>query len=840
MIAALTMAFAVLSGPVAAEPEIYVPEIYVSRAFGFRLELPDGWAVAEVANTGTTLHVTFTPEDIESAQLAVRVYPESMVGGPSAVRKLAFDAVVDDEKYARAKLGTSVIGEDEEALSFQVDSRSDSGTLRVHQRYVTDRGRSFILQSVARRASFKKLARDFDDIWETFEVLEASAEESEAQALEALAARCGSQIDWASSWDEAAERARSEHKLVLVTAWVYRGFNLRDATMGSIFTDPDIVELVNERFVPYRLTTELEVPFAKHDVYGMGRFTFGSAAMLVTWEGEVVDEAGSCSYGFLAGGIDLHPAFPGPPEKLEGLDPVERGAQRLRRGELEDAALELATLESPRAHRLMAAVYHRLYRAEAALGELEEARAAGNDAAFEAELELDAAALLYRLGRTQEGVDSLRAFVDEQPGHERFPEALFQLGEGLLHVEGPEAAERTWALLYDEHPDSPWAWLAASTQTGTTYSMGKYRRLQWPELDELEALGGLTLPEYEPLPVGDVLRAERDAAAWLLEHQRHDGSWFTPSQLAHGPEDPADDFMLAITAICAQSLLGRRADEGVERSIESALDWLLPAYDRSFESGGEVHFMDYGVWSRAFVLYALAACVDTGLREPGTLKETIAHAVEELAAKQKPGGGWSYYVTSDLASDVTSDRSISFTTAAVVLALQRGVDAGFDVPPALIEGGLDCLETTRARAGVYEYFDDGTGSRGGGPGSAGRGPACALALYQGGRVEREELYAALDFFLAHRHGFDKERGKTLLHTGPDGQGAHYLMFDYWATALTLRELSGGKRRKYVEPLLEVLLNTRCEGGAFIDNAGRGVAYGTGMALAALELLRSSP
>jgi len=832
-VAAVTLAF----GTAAFEGTTYRNE-----GSGFQVELPDGWSVAEVADAGATLHVKFTPAKTESVQLSVRVYPESSVGGPSAVRKLALDAVGDDERYSRQKLGTAVIGEAKDALAFQIDTRSDGGTLRVHQRYVTRNGRSYVLQSVARRASFQKLARRFDAIWATFELLEPTAEEADRRQLLALAARCGSQVHWAGSWAEAARRARTEHKLVLVTAWIYRGFNLPDATMGLVFTDPDVVELVNERYVPYRLTRELDVPFAAHDVYGMGRFTFGAAALLVTHEGEVVDEAGLATYGFLARGVDLHAAYPGPPMPSEAhlLTPLARAALRLRRGELEDAAFELALLEGPEAHRLTAVLDRRLYRAEEALTELGKARAASNDEAFEDELLVDEAAMLFRVGRLREGIELLRAFAAEDAGHaehERLPEALYRLGAGRAQLEGHEQAEREWTRLIDDFPDSPWAWLAASTMTSTAYSIGMERRLEWPSTDDLAELA---TPDYERLPTGEALRAEHDAALWLLANQAGDGSWFTPTELRRDRDEPADDFKLAITAICAQSLIGRRADEEVARSIERALDWLVPAYERSFESGGEAFFMDYGVWSRAFVLACLAASVDAGLREAAALEATVGHLIAELAAKQKPGGGWSYYVKSDLSSSATSERSISFTTAAVVLALQRARRSGFDVPEALLEGGLDCLETTRTRPGVYEYFDDGAGSAGLAAGSAGRGPVCALALFRSGRVELDELREALGLFLAHRHGLDKERGKSLLHTGPDGQGSHYLLFDYWAATLALRELPTRQRGKYVEPLLELLLNTRCEGGVFVDNARRGVAYGTGMALAALESLRSSP
>jgi hypothetical protein len=61
-------------------------------------------------------------------------------------------------------------------------------------------------------------------------------------------------------------------------------------------------------------------------------------------------------------------------------------------------------------------------------------------------------------------------------------------------------------------------------------------------------------------------------------------------------------------------------------------------------------------------------------------------------------------------------------------------------------------------------------------------------LRRGGRIEVERVRESLDLFLRFRGGFLSEWHKELCHTGPQGQGAHYLFYDYVFASAALREL----------------------------------------------------
>ena len=107
-----------------------------------------------------------------------------------------------------------------------------------------------LVKALGRRdlAEAEEAARDLERILSSFAFLADSAERSFEVRLLALAARCGSELDWAPTWDAAAQRARDAKKPVLVLVWAYPGFEITDSARMSTFMDEDVVALVRERF----------------------------------------------------------------------------------------------------------------------------------------------------------------------------------------------------------------------------------------------------------------------------------------------------------------------------------------------------------------------------------------------------------------------------------------------------------------------------------------------------------------------------------------------------------------------------------------------------------------
>ena len=142
------------------------------------------------------------------------------------------------------------------------------GEFRIRQHYVVEGGLIYVLQWHAPVDAFADHADEFAKIQASFRLLERTAEAVARDRLRATAARCGSEIDWAPSWAAAAERARRARRPVLVLVRRYPGFTIPDQMRQGVFTDPDIVDLVGERFVALHLRDGMPAPFRAQQIAG--------------------------------------------------------------------------------------------------------------------------------------------------------------------------------------------------------------------------------------------------------------------------------------------------------------------------------------------------------------------------------------------------------------------------------------------------------------------------------------------------------------------------------------------------------------------------------------------
>ncbi|MFO0985205.1 MAG: hypothetical protein U1E76_26330 [Planctomycetota bacterium] len=169
----------------------------------------------------------------------------------------------------------------------------------------------------------------------------------EPHDLKQLALRCGSEIEWLSSWSTAAERARAEHRPILIAFHALSGFDVPDASMVGPFMDQDIIDLVRARFVPLRFAKGSPAPFVAPDAYGMGPYTFGTSILVADADGKVIGDTftmeSSSLYDFLA---EQAASFaPSDPPELAG---AELAQWCLCRGDL---ARERAAVEASHAAR---------------------------------------------------------------------------------------------------------------------------------------------------------------------------------------------------------------------------------------------------------------------------------------------------------------------------------------------------------------------------------------------------------------------------------------------------------------------------------------------------------
>jgi hypothetical protein len=249
-----------------------------------------------------------------------------------------------------------------------------------------------------------------------------------------------------------------------------------------------------------------------------------------------------------------------------------------------------------------------------------------------------------------------------------------------------------------------------------------------------------------------------------------------------------------------------------------------------------VFYMDYMTWTDAVMLDFLADAVEVQLATKAEVRRVVRALLNDLVARQQENGGWSYYKKTDLSAADAPAQSISFTTAGVSLALPHVAAAGFAVPAELRARSTVALRELREPAGVFAYFLYGSGVEphpaiGDPRGDVGRGPACELALFHAGASSEARLETSIEVFLDHAPLFAAQQGKALMHAGAQGQGCHYLYFDYLHVALAMAELAVDERRQ--TRILDLILDGRQAEGAFLDTPVTGYTYGTAMALRAL-------
>ncbi len=623
--------------------------------------------------------------------------------------------------------------------------------------------------------------------------LAATLAVDDTERMSALAARCGSEIAWTTTWPEAQQRAREQQRPILALVRAYQGLTLVDTTMLAPFMEESIVELVRDRFVALRFRIGDAAPFNASELYGIGPLAFGTTLLVL--------DADGCVHGdtYTLEATTLH-------DFLRAQLPEAQRPPAWPRGEA-----GLATLER---------------EAATAVGERKSA------------LAIRRAELLVRLGRGAEALPLLDSVAEDDA---RFPAALYFRGVVESADRDPTKARATWSRLIDGHESSRWAWLAAALLPLGYLEVAKGGAEPWPAA---EIAATVATRRRAPLPAGRAAEAERDALRFLLDAQRPGGSWIFAGEVMSSVDPRDSPLVAAITSVATRALIPAASEPGADPRIETAIQRALAFLKEvAARPPSPSPVLDYHVWARAALLRCLAAAVDGGFADPDEWHDELAATTSLLLATQRKGGGFSYYQGPDPTKpDPRLEISFSFVTAYVVLALREAQAIGVDVDDEALARAVDCLARCREMNGTYSYalshMDEGAGRDPKPSGAAGRGPECAWTLAQCGRATDGDVAKALDHFLACRKAFAQEQGKTLMHCGLEGEGSHYLLFDYAFAAQAAAALPAEERARYRGPLLDLVLAARTDAGSFVDNPVIGDHAGTALALEALRALRA--
>ena len=661
-------------------------------------------------------------------------------------------------------------------------------------------------------------------------IQESTGSKPSEETILQLSNRCGHEIDWCEEWSVAADRARESGKPILVLFRTLAGYDLPDTALSGPFMDPGLVELVQERFVALRFDSRKQAPFRRTESYGIGPMGFGTSILVATPDGDVTDDTFAMNAGYLYGFLAEAAERLDPTAGSDGEDALQQARRLLRRGLLEQARDALGSRGDAESSRVRAVVERRLGNLRAAHDHL---LAAIHGGAERADVACERAELLLRL----EDVEAAEETLAEVPSdHADAPRADVSRIAIALHRSQVAECVRLCEDLVEQHPESRWAWQAASVlRYGALLPLLAGRSLAGASEEDLSAL---VRSPFERTRTPALRPAIDDARRFLLRTQCADGCWLDAGSAIGGTPRTRSPLTVAVTALCARALLPYPE---AEATIHRALEFLAEARKQTIELGDPAGVMDYTVWSKPTLILFLADAIDHGIADTADWEPVILDLLDELAAKQKDGGGWTYYQGNQIQSlDPNLNVSFSFVTAYALLAMATARDLGIAIDEDVAERAADCLERMYNPDGSTEYslFHAAENApRNPMPaGAAGRGPLCALALAAFGRAGEEEVVAALDRFVLHRASYAREQGKTVMHCGVEGQGSHYLMFDYLYAAEACRALGSNCSTVHCDAVVDQIRGARLANGAYLDNPLIGDRFGASMGLRGLQLM----
>jgi hypothetical protein len=599
-------------------------------------------------------------------------------------------------------------------------------------------------------------------------------------------------IRWAKDWDEAAARSREEKRPILAHAFFQGPLVWDEKTAAGEFALPEVIALVNERYVALKLGPGVAVPFAAAELYGLGAHTFGTALLVCAPDGRVVLDRFGPAWEVLVEGLTAIPDLPGPPAP-HFQEPLAQARALLRRGDLAGALAVAQPVGTAAALQLIAHAHFLARDAEAGLAAIVAAKKAAGADALASDLAHDEVDFLIKVGRLDDAKAAADAFARTYPADPRSA-ALAQFSAALANFPYP--------------PDT----------------------LRFTPRAVVESL----LPVAPaPLPPAEAKRAAADGADWLVKTQCADGSWASPSQYGSNLDPRWNALAVAISALATEALLDHLERPGAAPAFERALQFLATTVAARRKAPFAASALDYSPWAWAALVGALARASEGDEARKGKLAPSLAAAIEGLSGCVAKDGGFTYITGTSLAAAPGATPSTSFTTAYVLHALLDARDAELPIDEGLLDGALALLAKCKGGDGAFSYVAQADPLR---DGAALRGPLCVHALLRAGNADERELAAALEKFRERLPVLAHERHHTLMHCGPQGEGSHWLLFDLWTAAAAARELPADARAPYRALLLPEVLAARRADGAFCDMPLLGPACGTAQALLALREL----
>ncbi|MCP3914329.1 MAG: hypothetical protein GY711_02100 [bacterium] len=636
-------------------------------------------------------------------------------------------------------------------------------------------------------------------------------------------------LDRGAFLDGAIARSKTEGKLVFLYVpriieessrgrQMYRAPVLDVYMRQVIFCDADVTKLLEEHFVPVRMTLDEEL---------CDRFSFRPlksvepAVIFLDGDGEVVHYIerirtfDAMWFANLMRNV-LAKAEPAAVEASapneDGVDGLLAAAAYLRR--LRRPALALAKLDA--AHALLAAEEAQWRES---LGDQRPSRDDPNRARLRTarnEIELERGRLHTLTGNSLEALAPLGSAFRGGSA-----EAGYLLALNRLALCDETGAMSQFQVVAQRYPDTMYGRRAIANVT-----MGLDDRPLGAAAAGFEHMGYLPEAAYEGLPVDTTWNGppptreemiER-GVRFLLSQQRGDGG-FTESRYAYwGSSAITTNTWVAISALACSALIENRGAlgaDGMQRIDEALQDGEDFLFDPIHLNRGS----NEDVYADAYRLVYLTRVVR---RRPQDSQWALERAAEIIAAAAERQGGEGFFA---------HEYRNAFCTGAMLWSLFEARDVGAQVPDAVIDAGARALLSARYENGAYSYGGSARAGTGSLKDACGRMPMCEAVLLRAGQGQRGRLAFAMDNYWTYFDRLEQVR-RNDFHS--DGELAGFFFFhDFFHTSEVLRHLPDEVAAPMKQRFFEILQDIPELDGSFVDSHEFGRSYGTAMALLTL-------
>lgn len=357
----------------------------------------------------------------------------------------------------------------------------------------------------------------------------------------------------------------------------------------------------------------------------------------------------------------------------------------------------------------------------------------------------------------------------------------------------------------------------------------------------------------EPPGKGQLDRSIQRGIEFLLGRQNKDGSWgsvnSTRPREVYAPVPGAHHaFHAAVTALCVSALIETGGDgEEVAQSLDRGEAWLLQNLPKVRRATPKVF---YNSWTHAYGIQALVQMLgrrpDDAQRQ-GRIHSVIEQQIEMLGRYEVVDGGWAYY---DFKAQTRkpSGSTISFVTAAVLVALHEAKLAGADVPQRLVDRATASIRRQRKPDFSYlygEYLKNRPMRPINRPGgSLGRSQACNFAMRVWGDEATTDsvIETWLDRLFARGLWLDIGRKRPIPHEAWFQVAGYFFYFGHYYAARCIELLPEPERPPRQDQLAHVLLRLQEKDGSWWDFPlyDYHQQYGTAFALMSLHRARRAP